>query len=269
MPRIKQTKFRLSPEWIIKQKDKILILSGGADAKYEIELESGGRSFFSSLKHNKSFIRSDLGAHDQRVLEELITAEIVTPELQKHEVIKLAIAADGDELSLPKVADLSIVNNIQACDLVLIIRTNSSYADLLGTIDYSDISKPHLFVDIAFHHTISIGPLVFPGETACVACLQGRVTNRWGDDTPPVVPQSVDRYGGLTAELVVTELVRIKNGDTSLTNKTVSWNLRDRTVKKDQLLKVALCPTCTQNKIDQHGALALPWDKNESITNTI
>lgn len=269
MAQLKQTKFRLSPEWIIKQKDKVLTLSGGADAKYEIELESNERSFFSVLKHDKSFTRGNLNTHDQRVLEELITAEIVVPDLQNNKVIKVAIAGDSDKFILPKATDISIVNNIQACDFVLIIRTNSSYANLLGTIDYSDISKPHLFVDIAFHHIISIGPLVFPGETACIACLQGRITNRWGDDTPPVVPQSVNKYGGLTAELVVTELVKIKNGDTSLTNKTVSWNLRDRTVKKDQLLKVALCPTCTQNKIDQHGALALPWDKNESITNTV
>lgn len=255
----KEQTFKLLPEWTIRQSEKSLIISGGADAKYEIELESDDTSFFSSVKSTGSFTRSKLSAQDQRVLEELITAEIVIPELQKSKVLKVAILGDDDKIALATIKGISIVTKDQTYDLALIVRTNSSYADLLGKLDYQDIIKPHLFVDMAFHHTVSVGPLVFPGETACIACLQGRISTRWGDETPPPTPRAVNMYDRVSSELLTTELIRIANDDTSLTNKTVSWNFQDRVVKKDQLLKVPLCPVCSQNRIDQRGALALPW----------
>jgi bacteriocin biosynthesis cyclodehydratase domain-containing protein len=122
---------------------------------------------------------------------------------------------------------------------------------------------------MAFHHTLSLGPLVFPGETACIACLQGRVSIRWGDETPPTSPKVANKYINIVTELISAELDRIAQGDTSLTNKTVSWNFQDRTIKTNQLLKVPLCPICSHNRIDRSGALALPWEKDESITNTV
>lgn len=265
----KEQMYTLLPEWTMRQAEQSLILSGGADARYEIELEGNGPSFFASLKHGKPFSRSDLQAHDQRVLEELITAEVVVPELQKGKLLRVAIIGGNTGFALPEHGAISIVKNSQAYDLALIIRTNSTYADLLEAIGYPGITKPQLFADMAFHHTFSLGPLVFPGETACIACLQGRVSTRWGDEAPPPLPQVVKKNGGLIAELVATELARIANGDTSLTNKTVSWNFEDRTVRRDQLLKVPLCPICTQNKIDQAGALALPWGKDESASHPV
>ncbi len=259
MAQSNQTRYKFLPEWTIHQTDKSLIISGGADARYEIELESSEPSFFSSLKHSEPFTRKELSARDQRVLEELITAEIIVPVLQKSKVLKVAMIGDKSELAPARNKEIAIIKSSPDYGLALIIRTNSTYAGLLEKIKYQTITKPHLFVDMAFHHTLSLGPLVFPGETACVACLQGRVSTRWGDETPPVTPRTVNKYGKIVSELIATELLRIANGDTSLTNKTVSWNFQDRAVKKDQLLKVPLCPICTKNKIDQGGALALPW----------
>jgi len=257
----KEQNYKLLTEWKISQSEKSLLISGGADARFEIELESSEPSFFSSLKHDKKFNRSELQTRDQRVLEELVTAEIVVPELQKGEVLRISVIGDDKELNLNVGEGLSIVKTGQAYDLALIVRTNSTYADLLEKIEYQSITKIHLFVDMAFHHTLSLGPLVFPSETACIACLQGRVSTRWGDEAPPIFPQAAKKYARVASELIATELARIGNGDTSLTNKTVSWNFLDRAIKKDQLLKVPLCPICSQNKIDQRGALVLPWGK--------
>jgi hypothetical protein len=68
-------------------------------------------------------------------------------------------------------------------------------------------------------------------------------------------------HSGVVSELIKTELNRICNDDTSLTNKTISWNFQDRIIRNDQLLKVPICPICTKNRIDPNGTLALPWSK--------
>lgn len=261
MAKPKKLNYKLLPEWVVHQEENSLIISGGADARFEIELENSKSSFFSTLKSGTSFTRDSLNEVDQRVLEELVTAEIVVPELQKNKILRVAIFGDDSKLNPISNANIKIVKSNQDYDLALIVRTSSTYADLLNGVNYQSIIKPHLFVDAAFHHTLSIGPFVFPAETACIACLQGRISTRWGDSKPPPQTLVANKYEKVIPELISTELVRILNDDTSLTNKTVSWNFQDRTTKKEQLLKVPMCPVCAQNRIDQSGALALPWGK--------
>lgn len=263
MVKSKELSYKLLPEWRITQRDMSLVIHGGADARYKIELENDKPSFFSDLKYGTLFARSELKERDSRVLEELVTAEIIVPVLKKDRTLKFSILGDITKLTL------NLHKDARTADVLLIIRSNSTYAELLEKIDYQSITKPHLFADIAFHHTLSLGPLVFPGETACIACLQGRVTTRWGDEDPPTSPRVANKYVDIASELISTELDRIARGDTSLTNKTVSWNFQDRTIKTNQLLKVPVCPICMQSKIDNSGALTLPWGKDENITNTV
>jgi len=263
MSKQKTQEFKLVSGWSINQSGKSLLISGGADARYEIELEDDARSFFALIANSKSFTRDKLTSSDQRVLEELVTAEIVVPVLHKGKDLSLAIIGDSNQLKL------DAQKNMQVADILIVVRSNSTYAELLENIKYQSLIKPHLFVDVAYHHTLSIGPLVFPGETACIACLQGRISTRWSDEAPPALPRMAKQYPGVISELIKTEVERIAKDDTSLTNKTVSWNFLDRVVKKDQLLKVPLCPICTQNKPKHSGALVLPWRKDEDITNTV
>jgi len=51
-------------------------------------------------------------------------------------------------------------------DLIVWLRASGTLLSALD--DYAKINTPHLFVDLAYHHTISLGPLVWPGETAVV-----------------------------------------------------------------------------------------------------
>lgn len=257
----KNISYKLSRAWTLRQSGKSLFVSGGADAEYEIELDKDEPSFFSTLKSNDSFTRQKLSLNDQRVLEELVAAEIVVPVLNKAMVLRVALLGDKIDISLSTNDDVRIVDPQQDYDLALILRTKSTYAELLDQLSYQNLSIPHLLVDLAYHHTASIGPLVFPGETACIACLQGRITTRWGDQAPPKSPKSTKDNLGIVAELTMIELSRIASGDNSLVNKTVSWNFHDRAVDTNQLLKVPLCPVCTQNIIAQSGALELPWSK--------
>ncbi len=247
------TKFKLSPGWKIRQNNNSLIVSGGADAIYEVGLSDSRESFLASLKSGKDFLRSNVPAQEQPVFEELVAAEVIVPVLHKEPKLLISVIGDPNKLNLGPISDSSKAN------LLVLIRTTSTLSDLLEKIDYIDIKVPHLFVDVAYRNTISVGPLVFPGETACIACLQGRITKRWGDEQPPTKPRATDELIEVASELVKIELRRIANNDTSLCNSTVSWNLEDRKIAKNQLLKVPLCPVCTVNEIDGTGVLALPW----------
>lgn len=122
------------------------------------------------------FTRNELNTGDQRVLEELITAEIIVPQLQKANVLKFTVIGDDNVLKFSAHKNLLQVKNNQIYDLAVLVRTNSTYANCFKKTKYQSIAKPHPLVHLAFHHTLSLGPLVFPGETACVACLQGRVS---------------------------------------------------------------------------------------------
>lgn len=108
------------------------------------------------------------------------------------------------------------------------------------------LELPHLYVDIAFHHTVSIGPLVIPHETPCISCLYGRLNERWGDREPPSQPGVVTDYGPLAAALICVEVKRCLQGDTSLVGWTVAWDLRQRRVMREKLLTVPACPYCQE-----------------------
>lgn len=254
----KEQLFYLLPEWKITQSAQELTVSGGADAKYTIELENSEVSFFSSLSSGKEFARIELSVSDQRILEQLLTAEIIVPILAKSKLLRVFIIGDI-KLNLPSNLAYKVVAANEPHDISLITRSTSTYAELLSAIDYRTVTKPHILIDLAFHHTLSVGPLVFPGETACLYCLEGRINSRWGEEQPQESSLTSRRYLGVATELITTELERIAQGDTSLTNKTVAWNFLSRTIKINQLLKVPICPVCTANKIDHNGALALPW----------
>jgi len=264
-----QQRYVLSPKWTIARTDNSLLISGGADAKYSVDIETKLPSFFESIKIGQEFNITSLNVYDKRIFEQLLTAEIITPLSNFNPTTNIAILGDAHELSLHSSKQFNFVNENEVCDFYVVIRSNSSYSNLLNDINYKNINKPHLFIDIAFHHTISIGPLVFPGQTACIACLEGRLKSRWGDDTPPSTPAMTIENNQLTTGMLSLELSKIIGGDTSLINKTISWNFQNRTVSTNQLLKVPVCPICNQNKIDLGGALVLPWTKNESINNTI
>lgn len=253
MTKGEQTNFVLLPEWRLIQDGSTLRISGGSDAQFEVVLGSDEPSFFASLKPSRPFTRSAVSDFEQAVLEELLTAQIVVPSLQKLNKQKIASVGDPHNLTLS-----TQVDSKRAAFLV-IVRTTSTYAQLLENIAYQDIWQPHIFIDLAFHHTVSIGPLVFPGETACIACLQGRISTRWGDEQPPEGPRASRLHATIASALLELELDKVAHDDTSLTNKTVSWNFQDRTTRQDQLLKVPFCPICSRGKTSSDGKLMLPW----------
>ncbi|NTV38774.1 MAG: TOMM precursor leader peptide-binding protein [Demequinaceae bacterium] len=246
-------RLKVAPAWSIGQQGAMLRLSGGADALYEVDTESTAPSVFATVGHEGSFTRSDLSSTDARVLDQLLTAEIVVPVVNVSPMLRVHKRGDDAPLDLPDLAKW--VTATEEADLLVVVRTGSPLPNLLEALDYANVTTPHLLIDAGFHHTVSIGPLVFPGETACLACLHGRVTERWGVAEEPPEPLAAHDYGALVAALAAAEIARFAAGDTSLAHKTVVWNMAERTATSHQLLRVALCAMCGDARMDKTRVL--------------
>jgi len=237
------TKFKISKKWRITRLESEFALSGGSDAIYTIDAPEG-KSFFDTVGYD-AFQRDKLSDEDQIIFEQLLSAEIVKPILK---TAKKSIAVS--EISDKKNYSL-LSKSSNEYDLLVLIRTRTTFADFLERVEYLSINKPHLFVDLAYNHVISFGPLVFPGDTACIACLQGRITRRWGDNPPPPDPDAADRYKEVASSHLKQELMNLENGDYFLVNKTSSLDMANRTINNNKLLKVPVCPYCeTYSKIN-------------------
>jgi bacteriocin biosynthesis cyclodehydratase domain-containing protein len=110
---------------------------------------------------------------------------------------------------------------------------------------------------VAYHHTVSLGPLVVAGETACFACLAGRIGAAWGDPAPPERP-AVLGGAGLAAALAVRELEAVAGGDVRLANATAAYDLASHRVLVETLYRLPWCPICGDRSAPE-GPIALPW----------
>ncbi len=258
--------YTLAPSWTVKREGSTLRLSGGADARYEVELDTDDTAFDVLVAdrgtHVRTITRDRLSVADQRVLEQLVTAEVLRPVIQTGPRLLVAFVGDAPIPHIAAGGALAFTDARDGADVVVIYRATSSMRDLLDAIDYRAVSQPHLFVDAAFHHTVSIGPLVFPGETACLECLYGRIAARWDDDAPPPWPRVGEVAADLIAALTSLELTRIASGDTALANKTTAWDVDSRAVVTDRLLKVQKCPVCTRHRPHADGSIPLPWTES-------
>jgi len=146
----------------------------------------------------------------------------------------------------------------EKCDLVLFVRTDGRLADIVAG-DYASLRTPHLLLDLAFDHTISLGPLVFARETAGLCCLAGRLWSRWGDRTPPSRPR-VNEHPGLSGGLVAMTIADILlRQDRSLVNRTVAYDFQAHGVTAQSVYRLPMCPICGTGGGATAGRIALPW----------
>ena len=258
---------RISKQWRITQEGDQLHVAGGQDAIYTIELEDANASFFAGLAHGRTFRRRDLSSADGLVLEQLLTAAVIEPVLppkRAKRVVQCVGLESKNGASLP--VGRSFRQGAVRADVVVLVRTHQSLGDFLRRHNYAAITKPHLFLDIAYNHTVSLGPLVFPGVTSCVACLEGRLKTRWGDATPPPHPAGQENLMGIAKEWLAAELDRIfEQEDYSLVNKTVTLNVQDRTMATHTLLTVPLCAYCQKNGLLSTGKVAYNFMQGKSV----
>jgi bacteriocin biosynthesis cyclodehydratase domain-containing protein len=143
-------------------------------------------------------------------------------------------------------------------ELGLFLRTDGLLQDVCDEA-YGELRMPHLLVDAAYDHTLSIGPLVFPGESACLACLVGRILHSWGDLAPPPEPR-VLASASLIAALVISELGRIALGGYVLANATVAFDFERPEIHRNSVYKLPWCPVCAPRAaMSDLGSIRLPW----------
>lgn len=142
--------------------------------------------------------------------------------------------------------------------LTLLVRTQASWADVMQAYPRWHGAGPHMLVDLAHHHTLSIGPLVVPGQTACIACLGHRVVQRWGDLPPPPLPAMLRRVAGVAA--LLADAVRL---GPELVEQVAALDVRHLRLTRHRVHVQPGCPVCQPARqaadIDTVTPFDLPW----------
>lgn len=142
--------------------------------------------------------------------------------------------------------------------LTVVVRTNAALRALMPVAaDLAGQYAPHVLCDLAYHHTIGLGPHVSPGDTACLACLAGRVGSRWGDPDPPVRPAVAAQDTELAALVLARWVLGRDDPAGSLANATVSIDLVSLASHREPLWRSPGCPICADRP--GNGRVALPW----------
>lgn len=268
--------YKKNKQWNLVYENEQLIVTAGADELYLINNLNSQKSeeLYRAYK-NDSLIEIIDDEEYMSVLKKLEKSGVIYKSKENntdnievevkwlgHEVQKIqellksySNSSEGIHLSTKK---------IKNADLVIIIRQSGSLVEILDS--YEKIQLPHLFVDIAYDHTVSLGPFVFPGETACLSCFIGRVTRNWGDIEPPQNP-SVARRKELVAGIIFNEIRTFAEQGScpSLIEKVWSMNIIQMTAKIDSLFRLPWCPVCYPEKQKEGmGSFELPWTIKDS-----
>ena len=175
------------------------------------------------LWHAKIMCLDGLSQEAADVFGQLLAAGIVRNLLEPRRRYPLALRFAG---SRDATLDAAITEALppgitaageRAANLVLFVRTDGELADIVGG-GYATLTTPHLLLDLAFGHTVCLGPLVFATETACLACLVGRLSYYWGDVAPPSRPRMAD-HPGLAAGLAALAIGNV------LCARTARWSI--------------------------------------------
>jgi bacteriocin biosynthesis cyclodehydratase domain-containing protein len=258
-------KYTRNDNWNVQYENKILLLNAGSDHLYAVtDLEDKVANEILDLWKTNFEQPLDLSNRAREILEELKSAGIVHIKVSNNRELNFDVKYLGNNSKsiydkVARIIEADGALNLcdsNASDFTLFLRTNCGWKDIL---DVYECSKPHLLVDVSYHHTVSLGPLVVPPETACLGCLVGRITNLWGDPSPPASPK-IQENENLIASMIVMELKKIAENDQSLINRTVSFNFKDYKVQSDTLYKLPWCPYCGQK--EEHtkaGSIEIPW----------
>lgn len=270
MTKLKPVRYQRNPNWDINYENGLLLLNAGADEIFALEsISEAVAQELLKLWNSTNITTEMLSPTAQDIFEQFKTAGIVlailpTAAAKPRIAIEFNGQPDTDLLAAIKAelgSDYSSTIAAKA-DLLVIIRTNARLRDVIAE-PYPEIRVPHLFVDLAYSRTISLGPLVFREESACLGCLVGRLTTYWGDAEPPIQPGILNN-SGLIAGLVALQIRNIvRQRARELVNHTVSYDFSEHQVRRSSVYKLPLCPICSISTMDTVGAIALPWTQKQ------
>jgi hypothetical protein len=135
-------------------------------------------------------------------------------------------------------------------DLVVAVRTGARWPSVSeGCL--------HMGLDVALHHTIVLGPLVLPGASACLGCLDARVAHQWPAPQMPSQP-AVQHCLAVAAALLRVQVDLVAGGASPLVNATIAWDLERGTTDRQSLYKQPGCARCDTRGAT--GRVVLPWE---------
>lgn len=251
--------------WNIVYENGLLVVTAGADHIFAIEdvTEQTGDEITGLWKSN-TIRPNKLSDSAKAIFEQLLAAGVFIPKITKQTTrhIRIEWIGDRNDEILSELKTILMTKNIlidgDKSSFLIFIRTNGRLKDIVGN-DYASVTSPHLLADLAYDHTVSVGPLVIPGDTACLGCLVGRLSTYWGDAEPPKDP-AITQNARLAASLIALEVEKAVNDDLSLISKTVAYDFNNRQAKESAVYKLPWCPAASKEKrVAGTGYIELPW----------
>jgi hypothetical protein len=243
---------RWSPAWIIEAAPAALLLSAGADRRVAIDgLDRDGRAAVARWQAGDAAVAND-GAQ-RRLIDRLVALGVLVPALAPAwSMLLVGDPAVTRELAgyVGDGAETGTDRQPRSSDLVVAVRTGTDWPSVPD-------GHVHLGLDVALHHTVVIGPLVVPGASACLGCLDARIAARW--PIPPVPPApAVRQCLAVAAALLRVQAGLVAGATSPLVNATVAWDLERGTTDRQTLYKLTGCPWCDTGATT--GRVALPWE---------
>lgn len=249
------TGLTVDPGWQAFPADGGVRLTAGADLVYHVpDLPKADAAFLLDLFGSDRQVEPD-GLPDgvRQLIPRLQALGALRPTgLPSHPDPTVRIVFAGTRSPALRTAlagDLSVVDD--DADLILVVRTTSTWQDIIDVA--AELRRPHLLLDLAYHHSMAIGPLVVPGASACLGCMALRIARRWGD-RPPC--GHVDP--GLPAALAAHAVRRIAAGSLALLDRVVTYDLDELTTTAENVLPSVGCLICPQVTV---GRVVLPWEE--------
>jgi bacteriocin biosynthesis cyclodehydratase domain-containing protein len=245
-----------SEEWTVGYEEGWLVVSGGADQLFAVEDVS--REVAAEVASLWEEPRAQVSPGAVRVVRQLLSVGALRRDVPAGPPKRIAVvfSPDRDDALLDALtaeARGRMWDIAPSADVTLLVRTGGRLIDVPAMVGI------HLFIDVSYHHTVSLGPLVFPGDSACVGCLSGRIGRYWGDPHPPRKP-AMRRETRLVAALAALELDKIAAGVYGLANATVALDLQRYDVKRHPLYRLPWCPLCGDGSHEEAvGRIDLPW----------
>ncbi len=280
-----------SPHWTLFTQDALLVLSGGGDEVYVVDEAVGDKTIARVMSAYQAASLADLlddpecgaAVRQLRRMGAIVPSDALlrgsrfslrwlgTPQATLLDALRAAPETDP--------ASPRYVETDAQADLLLVLRTTATWQETLLSYTATPPMLPHLFIDASHHRTLSIGPFVVPGQTACVACLGNRVAHRWGDPTLPELPLAASRHA-LMAALILQAVSSAPasqdapSGEALPTSAgtmllpflehALSLNLNTLATRRDRVFQLPGCPACRVLAAPAipAGRLNLPWAAN-------
>lgn len=240
-----------SPQWCTESGSPTeLVLSAGADrraaidglAPAHLELVAGWSAGWPV----------EVPAGVGPLIDRLVEIGALRPETAAVPAIGL-VGTDPIASELAGLVTAARLVPVTDAEVVLMVRTGAGWPTDGPPLAADQLQ---LGIDLAFHHTVVIGPLVVPGASACLACLDARVDGFWDRAGVPAAP-GVQRWLPAIAALVDVQLDLIGQGRSPLVNATATWDLERAAASVEHLYRMTGCPSCQPTPVPPR--VSLQW----------